>query len=73
MLRSGLSQYELARRSGVNQSVISRFMSGQRDLTLVSAEKLFGQLGLLVIQGERPEPATPPSGKRPPRGKGEGK
>ena len=44
--RSGLSQYQLARLSGVNQAQISYFLSGQRNLTLSSASKLAKVLGL---------------------------
>jgi transcriptional regulator with XRE-family HTH domain len=38
--QSGQSQYALAKSVGVDQSVISRFMAGQRDVTLATAAKL---------------------------------
>ena len=37
---SRLSPYELARASGVDRSVLSRFLSGQRSLTLETVDKL---------------------------------
>jgi plasmid maintenance system antidote protein VapI len=43
---SKLSINGLARLSGVNQAMISRFINGQRSLTLPSAAKLAKVLGL---------------------------
>jgi len=43
---SGLSRYELARRSGVEQSALSRFVNGQRGLTTESLDRLAEALGL---------------------------
>jgi plasmid maintenance system antidote protein VapI len=43
---SGVSQQEVSRRTGVPAPVISRFLSGQRDLTLDTAEKLVVYLDL---------------------------
>jgi plasmid maintenance system antidote protein VapI len=43
---SGQSQYALAKAVGVHQSVISRFLAGQRDVTLATAAKLAEHLGL---------------------------
>jgi transcriptional regulator with XRE-family HTH domain len=61
---SGLSMYELARKSGVSQSQLSRFMRGERALSLESASKLFEPLGLKVVR-EPPPPAPPAKGRRP--------
>ncbi|MFC1739707.1 helix-turn-helix domain-containing protein [Planctomycetota bacterium] len=44
--QAGISRYELSRKSGVDQAQLSYFMSGQRSLTLRSAEKIAGVLGL---------------------------
>ncbi len=40
------SQNELARRSGVHQAVISRFASGQREVTTRALDPLCEALGL---------------------------
>lgn len=42
----GLTAYALARASGVNSAVVGRFLKGQRDVTLTTAEKLSRALGL---------------------------
>jgi transcriptional regulator with XRE-family HTH domain len=55
---SGLSISELARQSGVSQPQLSRFVNGQRTLTLQTAAKLFELLNLQVIQ------TAPPATKR---------
>ena len=43
---SGISCYEIAKRSGVTKSQLSLFLSGQRSLTLTSAAKIARVLGL---------------------------
>jgi transcriptional regulator with XRE-family HTH domain len=53
---SGLSLNELSRRSGVDQSQLSRFMRGERYLSLEAASKLFDALGLVARKGEPPAP-----------------
>lgn len=42
----GLTAYALARDSGVNSAVVGRFLKGERDVTLTTAEKLCRALGL---------------------------
>jgi plasmid maintenance system antidote protein VapI len=49
---SGMSQYRLAQESGVSTPVISRFVSGQRTLTLETADKLCRVLGLKLVDVE---------------------
>ncbi len=41
-----LTAYALARDSGVNSAVVGRFLKGQRDVTLATAERLCRALGL---------------------------
>jgi plasmid maintenance system antidote protein VapI len=43
---TGLSVNALAKRSGVPQAVLQRFLAGQRGITLDTAEKLCASLGL---------------------------
>lgn len=38
--------YALARDSGVNSAVVGRFLKGERNVTLTTAEKLCNALGL---------------------------
>lgn len=42
---SGLTNYALSGLSGVSQSVLNRFTSGQRDITLETAGKIAAALG----------------------------
>ena len=46
ILASGQSQYALAKAAGVSQSVLSRFVAAERDMTLATACKLSDHLGL---------------------------
>jgi plasmid maintenance system antidote protein VapI len=43
---SGVSQEEVGRRTGIPAPVVSRLLSGKRDLTLRTADKLAVYLGL---------------------------
>lgn len=43
---SGLSRYKIAIESGITQSQLSYFMSGQRTITLPTAEKIAHIVGL---------------------------
>jgi plasmid maintenance system antidote protein VapI len=43
---SGLSGYRLAKESGVPQQVLSRFLRGERTLTIETADRLADALGL---------------------------
>ena len=56
---SGLSLQELARRTGVDVAVLSRFMSGAVGISLTTFEKLAPELGLRVVRrrGQRRAPA----------------
>jgi transcriptional regulator with XRE-family HTH domain len=57
---SGVSYNELARLAGVGQPQISRFMTGERDLTLAIASRLCAALGLDLVPAGRvaDEPLT---------------
>jgi transcriptional regulator with XRE-family HTH domain len=51
---SELSRYALSRATGVDQGTLSKFMSGQRGLSLDSVDKLVEVLGLtLTAQKKR--------------------
>ena len=42
------SMYQIAQDAGVSQIVVSRFMSGERDIRMATADKLAEVLGLKV-------------------------
>jgi len=66
--QSGLSLNEIARTSGVGADRLSRFMRGQRDLTLRAADKLFSVFHLRVVSEEAERgKRRPPERKGPPR------
>lgn len=68
---SGLSYSELAKRAKLAESSISRFMQGQRDLTLQVAGRLCLVLGLgLTKVGDvltEPLSSPPPSNRKRPK------
>lgn len=43
---SGLSSYAVAKAAGVSTQVVSRWLKGERDLTLGTADKVASGLGL---------------------------
>ena len=56
---SGMTCYALANKAGLSQSVLSRFTSGERDISLGTAGKLADVLGLeLVRQSSRKQKAN---------------
>ena len=49
-----MTRYEIAKRTGVSQSTLSRFVLGQASLTLEKLDALAGLLGLeLTVRGKR--------------------
>lgn len=46
---SALSRYEIAKRSGVTEASLSRFMNGKVGLSVESIEKLAPVLGLQIV------------------------
>lgn len=50
---SGLSRFELARRAGLSYAVVHRFFGGDRDITLATASKLAGVLGIRLVPDKR--------------------
>ena len=52
---SDLSQYRIAKNTGVSQAVISRFMTGRSGLSLNTIDKIGEELGLkLSVAGNQP-------------------
>lgn len=53
--RQGLTAYRVAKLAGLTPNIVSRFLSGERDITLATADKIFAALGLVVTRaGELP-------------------
>jgi transcriptional regulator with XRE-family HTH domain len=50
---SGQSLNELSRLSGVHNAQLSRFMRGERGLSLAAADKVCGALGLTLVGTKR--------------------
>jgi ribosome-binding protein aMBF1 (putative translation factor) len=46
---SDLTVYEIAKRAEVSQIIISRFLSGERDIRMATADKLAQVLGLKLV------------------------
>jgi transcriptional regulator with XRE-family HTH domain len=65
--RSGITLYKLSQESGIDRSQLSRFMRGERDMSLLVTDKLTQVLGLQFCENpggnEAPKapPATPPA------------
>jgi len=45
----GLSRYEIAKRSGVSEATLSRFVNGQQGLSTDTLDKLANVLGLELV------------------------
>lgn len=46
----GLTSYAVGQLAGVNPTLISRFLNGERGLTLASADKIIAGLGLRLVE-----------------------
>jgi transcriptional regulator with XRE-family HTH domain len=47
--RSDKTRYRISLESGISQAVLSRFVNGQSDLTVATAEKLCESIGVELI------------------------
>ena len=47
--RCGLTRAEIARRSGLSEGALSRFVHGQRDFKLSTIDKLADVVGLRIV------------------------
>ena len=50
----GLSRYEIAKRTGIDAAALSRFMSGERGLSMKALDRLGECLGLTVNMRRKP-------------------
>ena len=49
MKHSSKTSYQLAKEAGVSQIMVSRFLSGKRDIRLATADRLAHVLGLKLV------------------------
>ena len=47
--KSGMTQAELARETGLTKGALSRFMSGERDMTLRTLHRIAPYIGVRLI------------------------
>lgn len=45
---SGCTNYAISKMTGVSQSVLNRFVAGDRDITLATAAKIASELGAVL-------------------------
>jgi transcriptional regulator with XRE-family HTH domain len=57
----GLTSYAVGKMSGVDPSMIGRFLAGERTLSLKTAERLCKALDLVLVPRRADEPAVPES------------
>ncbi|MBI4585921.1 MAG: helix-turn-helix transcriptional regulator [Planctomycetes bacterium] len=50
---SDLTVYEIAKRAMVSQIIISRFLSGERDIRMATGDRLAQVLGLKLVSASR--------------------
>ena len=50
IMESDKTNYVIARETGIAQSVLSRFMTGERSITIDTADKLCQAVGLTVTR-----------------------
>ena len=55
--RSGVSRYSIWQQTGIDQGSLSKFMDGERGLSIESIDKLAELLGLHIVA--KPEPRRP--------------
>ena len=51
---SGMSRYAIAKAIGLDQSVLSRFMTGKSGLAVETIDKIGGLLGLRIVAQKKP-------------------
>ena len=65
---SGRSRYRICKDLGIDQATLSRFMSGQRGLTLTVLERLVASLGLQLVGRDKVTPVGAAAFGIPPAG-----
>jgi transcriptional regulator with XRE-family HTH domain len=55
--KCGLSRYEISKRTGIDEATLSKFMSGERGLSMKALDRLGDCLGLTVNMRRKPKNA----------------
>jgi transcriptional regulator with XRE-family HTH domain len=55
VLNSGMSRYSISLKTGIAQSTLSKFVNGERGISLESVDKLIDILGLEIRPRRRKE------------------
>jgi transcriptional regulator with XRE-family HTH domain len=50
---AGESRYEISKQTGINQSILSRFVRGETNLDGVNIDKLAAHLGLQLVPAKQ--------------------
>ncbi len=58
----GVTAYALGQDSGVDATVIARFLASERDIRMGTADKLAAALGLRLVELAMPRPRGRPKG-----------
>ncbi len=53
--QSGLSCYRIAKETGIQQAQLSRFMSGERGLSIEGIEAICDLIGLQLVMRDKPK------------------
>lgn len=56
MQESGLTSYRIGKDTGLHPTQLDRFVSGERDLSLTSADKLCRYFGMRLTRPKKPQP-----------------
>jgi transcriptional regulator with XRE-family HTH domain len=64
--QSGKTRYRISQECGISESVLSRFVRGERELTVASVERLCAALGLEFVLAMKKTKST--KNKQPKKG-----
>ena len=53
---SGLTRYQIAQATGIDESALAKFYNGHRGLSLRNLEVLFEYLRLRIVMDRKPKP-----------------
>ena len=61
---SGLSPYKIAMQAGINPSIITRFLNGERGINMATIDRIAGVLGLELRGIPQEAPASTKGNRR---------
>ena len=54
---AGVSRYEIARQTGVSETTLCRFVSGERGISVDAMDRIGQYLGLSIVRPKKKRPA----------------